>query len=47
MPGGSGLSGSFIFLLAAVIIAVAACFAFTFLVDPNELGILMQFGKVM
>ena len=45
MPGGSGLPGSFIFLLAAVIIAVAAFFAFTFRVDPDELGIVMQFGK--
>jgi membrane protease subunit HflK len=45
MPGGSGLPGSFIFLLAAVIIAVAAFFGFTFRVDPDELGIVMQFGK--
>jgi membrane protease subunit HflK len=45
MPGGSGLPGSFIFLLAAVIIAVAAFFAFTFRVDPDELGIVMRFGK--
>jgi hypothetical protein len=43
--GGSGLPGSFIFLLAAVVIAVAAFFAFTFRVDPDELGIVMRFGK--
>jgi membrane protease subunit HflK len=45
MPGGSGLPGSFIFLLAAAIVAVAAFFAFTFRVDPDELGIVMRFGK--
>jgi membrane protease subunit HflK len=45
MPGGGGLPGSFIFLLAAVLIAVAAFFAFTFRVDPDELGIVMRFGK--
>ena len=45
MPGGSGLPGSFIFLLAAVIMAFAAFFAFTFRVDPDELGIVMRFGK--
>jgi modulator of FtsH protease HflK len=45
MPGGSGLRGSFNFLLAAVIVALAAFFAFTFRVDPDELGIVMRFGK--
>jgi modulator of FtsH protease HflK len=45
MPGGSGLPGSFIFLLAAVIMSLAAFFAFTFRVDPDELGIVMRFGK--
>jgi modulator of FtsH protease HflK len=45
MPGGSGLPGSFVFLTAVVIIAVAAFFTFTFRVDPDELGIVMRFGK--
>jgi hypothetical protein len=45
MPGGSGLPGSFIFLLAAVIMSLAAFFAFTFRVEPDELGIVMRFGK--
>jgi membrane protease subunit HflK len=45
MPGGSGLRGSFNFLLAAVIVALAAFFALTFRVDPDELGIVMRFGK--
>jgi modulator of FtsH protease HflK len=45
MPGGSGLPGSFIFLLAVVIAAIVAFYAFTFRVDPDELGIVMLFGK--
>jgi modulator of FtsH protease HflK len=45
IPGGSGLPGSFVFLAAVVIMAVAAFFAFTFRVDPDELGIVMRFGK--
>jgi len=45
MPGGGGRPGSLRFLLVAVIIAVAAFFAFTFRVDPDELGIVMRFGK--
>ena len=45
MPGGSGLPSSFVFLAAVVIIAIAAFFAFTFRVDPDELGIVMRFGK--
>src|SRR6516225_7680785 len=39
MPGGSGVPGSFLFLVGVVTIAVAAFFAFTFRVDPDELGI--------
>ena len=45
MPGGGGLPGSFVFLAVVVIIAVAAFYAFTFRVDPDELGIVMRFGK--
>ena len=45
MPGGGGLPGPFILLAAVVILAVAAFFAFTFRVDPDELGIVMRFGK--
>src|SRR3974377_2071332 len=45
MPGGGGLPASFLFLVAVVTIAVAAFFAFTFRVDPDELGIVMRFGK--
>jgi membrane protease subunit HflK len=45
LPGGSGVPGSFMFLLAAVIAAILAFFAFTFRVNPDEQGIVMRFGK--
>src|SRR5215475_3884399 len=45
MPGGTGLPGSFIFLIAVAIAAIVTFFAFTFRVDPDELGIVMRFGK--
>jgi membrane protease subunit HflK len=45
MPGGSGLPGSFIFLAAVVMAAIVAFLAFTFRVNPDELGVVMFFGK--
>jgi modulator of FtsH protease HflK len=45
MPGGTGLPGSFIFLVGVVLLAVIAFFAFTFKVSPDELGVVMRFGK--
>jgi len=45
MPGGAGLPGSFVFLIAVAIAAVVAFFAFTFKVSPDELGVVMRFGK--
>src|SRR5262249_52401293 len=45
MPGGGGLPASFIFLVVVAIAAIVAFYAFTFRVDPDELGIVMQFGK--
>src|SRR4029079_17545484 len=45
MPGGTGLPGSVIFLIGVVIVAVIAFYAFTFKVGPDELGVVMQFGK--
>jgi membrane protease subunit HflK len=44
-PGGSGIPGFFIFLIALAIAAVLAFYAFTFRVDPDELGVVLQFGK--
>src|SRR6476469_4328887 len=45
MPGGAGLPGSLVFLVAVGIAAVVAFFAFTFKVSPDEQGIVMRFGK--
>ena len=45
VPGGSGLPGSFVFLLAAVLAAIAAFYAFTFRVNPDELGVVLYLGK--
>ena len=46
MPGGTGLPGSLIFLLVVVMAAIVAFYAFTFHVNPDELGVVMRFGKV-
>jgi membrane protease subunit HflK len=46
MPGGTGVPSSLLFLGAVVLAAVVAFFAFTFTVRPDELGVVMRFGKV-
>jgi modulator of FtsH protease HflK len=46
MPGGAGVPGSFLFLIAVAVAAVVAYYAFTFSVRPDELGVVMRFGKV-
>src|SRR5215831_13709884 len=45
MLGGPVLPGSLRFLIAIVIAAIGAFYAFTFRVDPDELGVVMLFGK--
>ena len=45
-PGGSGMPRPLALLLAATLASVVVFFAFTFRVDPDELGIVMRFGKV-
>src|SRR5207248_6708402 len=45
MPGGSGLPGSFMFPVIVVLGAFLAFYAFTFRVSPDELGVVMRFGK--
>ena len=45
MPGGTGLPGSFMFLVVVVMAALVAFYAFTFRVSPDELGVVMHFGK--
>src|SRR6516162_10531805 len=48
MPGGgSGLPGSLVFLIAVVLAAIIAFYAFTFTVGADELGVVMRFGKPM
>jgi membrane protease subunit HflK len=45
MPGGTGIPTSLWVLLVAVGAAVVGFYAFTFKVNPNQLGIVMQFGQ--
>jgi modulator of FtsH protease HflK len=45
MPGGTGLPGSLWFLIASAVTALIAFYAFTFRVDPDEIGVVMLFGK--
>src|SRR5262245_4118990 len=45
IPGGAGLPGPLLFLLTVAIAAIIAFYAFTFRVDPDELGVVMLFGK--
>jgi modulator of FtsH protease HflK len=44
MPGGR-MGGPFAILLAVVLIALVGFFGFTVRVDPDELGIVLRFGK--
>ena len=46
MPSGPGLPGSLMFLVVVVLAAIAAFYAFTFRVSPDELGVVMHFGKI-
>jgi membrane protease subunit HflK len=45
MPGGSGVPGSLLFLVAVVMAAIVSFYAFTFRVNPDELGVVVRFGK--
>src|SRR6266576_4955784 len=46
MPGGPGLPGSLMFLVVVVLAAILAFYAFTFRVSPDELGVVLHFGKI-
>jgi membrane protease subunit HflK len=46
MPGGSGVPGPLMFLVVVVLAAILAFFTFTFRVSPDELGVVMRFGKI-
>jgi len=45
-PSGSGMPRPLALLLAATLAAVVVFFAFTFRVNPDELGVVMRFGQV-
>jgi membrane protease subunit HflK len=45
IPGGTNLPRSLWFLITVTIAAIIAFYAFTFRVDPDELGVVMLFGK--
>ncbi len=46
MPGGQGgIPGSLIFALAVALASIIGFYAFTFRVNPDELGIVMRFGQ--
>ncbi|MGE5510997.1 MAG: FtsH protease activity modulator HflK [Bacteroidota bacterium] len=44
MPG-AGIPGPLIVLLAAALVAIVCFYAFTFRVNPDELGVVMRFGQ--
>jgi len=45
IQGGTGLPGSLLLLITIGIVAIISFYAFTFSVDPDELGVVMLFGK--
>ena len=45
-PGGSGLPNWLAFMSVVALVAILAFSSFTFRVDPDELGVVMRFGKV-
>jgi membrane protease subunit HflK len=45
LPGGPGRPGFLLFALVVALTGIAAFFAFSFRVDPDELGVVMRFGK--
>ena len=45
MPGGTGIPTSLWVLLLAIGIGVIGFYAFTFKVNPNQLGVVLQFGQ--
>jgi len=46
MPSGTRLPDSFLFLAVVAVAAIAAFYAFTFRVGPDEMGVVLRFGKV-
>ena len=46
MPSGTGFPDTLLFLAVVVLAAIAAFYAFTFRVGPDEMGVVLHFGKV-
>jgi len=46
MPGSSGIPGATLIIAAIILGVTVASFAFTFRVNPDELGVVMRFGNV-
>ena len=46
MPSGTGFPGTLLFLAVVVLAAIAAFYAFTFRVGPDEMGVVLHFGEV-
>jgi modulator of FtsH protease HflK len=45
MGGGSGLPGPLAFILGGLLLAFATFYAFSYRVNPDELGVVMRFGE--
>ena len=45
MPGGGGVNKSFMFLVTAIGLAALSFFLFTVRVNPDEVGVVLRFGK--
>jgi len=45
LTGGSGFSAPFFFVVAIAMVAIVAFFAFTFRVNPDELGVVLYLGR--
>jgi len=46
LPGGSGIPGSIPAIAAVILMVIVAFFAFTFRVNPDEVGVVMRFGMI-
>ena len=45
LPGGSGVPPMLVLLLSAIAVSMVAFYAFTFRVNPDEVGVVLRFGK--
>ena len=45
LPGGTGVPPLLVLLLSAIAVSLVAFYAFTFRVNPDEVGVVLRFGK--